>query len=412
MKQSEDTIMLPETLRELLDSPMEVKLAMMKHQENLTNLLAKEIMLEEVEMLAGKRYERNKPSDGRYSRWGTNPGSFRIDQKRTPVQVPRLWDKEEKRCHSLESYNTLHEGVSFNDQLRDAILLGLSTRDYERVAGHFLEGFGLSQSTVSREFQQRTKAALEQFERRSLAEEDFIGLWIDGKVFSKQQIVIALGLTMEGRKIPLSFVQSSTENSTSVKGLLQDIVNRGFTFTEGIYCAIDGSKALRKAVNEVFGDCVVIQRCQWHKRENVVGYLNETDKVSYRRKLQKAYQLSDYDEAKGALMEIHTELGRINRSAANSLLEGLEETLTLQKLGVYDLLGKSLKTTNCIENLNSQLNKYTKKVKYWSSSDQRHRWIAAGLLEIEQKMRRIDNWKHLAVLRREIKREIEERRKR
>ena len=119
---------------------------------------------------------------------------------------------------------------------------------------------------------------------------------------------------------------------------------------------------------------------------------------------------SDYDEAKAALMTIHTELKSLNLSAANSLVEGLEETLTLQRLGLSDLLGKSLKTTNCIENLNSQLNKYTGRVKHWKSSDQRHRWVAATLLEIEKKMRRIGNYKHLPLLRSALQQEINQRR--
>ena len=282
-----------------------------------------------------------------------------------------------------------------------------STGDYGRVASNYVDGFGLSQSSVSRAFQERSRRALEEFERRSLGSYDFIGLWIDGKTQAKQQIVIALGLTMEGRKIPLGFVQATTENSTSVKGLLQDLVDRGFVFSEGLLCIIDGSKALSKAIVEVFGGYALVQRCQWHKRENVLGYLGESDQKIYRRKLQQAYQKPEYTQAKTALMQIHSELEQLNRSAARSLMEGFEQTLTLHRLGLFDLLGRSLKTTNCIENLNSQLTKYTGRVKYWTSSDQRHRWVAAGLMEVEKKMRRIDNWKHLELLRQALKRELE-----
>ena len=216
---------------------------------------------------------------------------------------------------------------------------------------------------------------------------------------------------MQGEKVPLGFIQATTENSEAVKGLLRDIVGRGFSFEAGLLCVIDGAKALKKAVEDIFGDCAIIQRCQWHKRENVVSYLNESDKESYRRRLQQAYQLSDHDKAREALLEIHRELKRLNLSAANSLMEGLDETVTLQQLGLFELLGKSLKTTNCIENLNSQLNKYTGRVKHWKSSDQRHRWVAAGLLEIEKKMRRIDNYKHLPLLRTSLQEAIEKRRK-
>lgn len=164
-------------------------------------------------------------------------------------------------------------------------------------------------------------------------------------------------------------------------------------------CVIDGSKGLYKAVREIFGRFAEVQRCQWHKRENVVSYLAEKDQAGYRRRLQQAYQRADYAEAKAALLEIHTELERVNRSAAWSLIEGLEETLTLHRLGLFELLGKSLKTTNCIENLNSQLAKYLGRVKRWMDSDQRQRWVAMGLLEVEQKMRRIDHAEHLELLR-------------
>ena len=410
MNQLHDTPKIPESLRQTLESPLEIKMALIEHHMELARMLVREILDEEVSQLAGERYSRNKPYDSRYSRWGSNPGSVRIAGERVPVEVPRVRDNYEQRSHSLESYQVLHNGVDLSEQLYDNVLLGLATGDYDRVASEFVDGFGLSQSSVSRAFQERSRKALEEFERRWLDGYDFVGLWIDGKSQAREQIVIALGLTIKGEKVPLGFVQATTENGPAVNGLLRDLVARGVAFTEGILCVIDGSKALDSAVNEVFGNCALIQRCQWHKRENVVSYLNESDKETYRRRLQKAYQESDHGQAKKALMEIHQELKPINLSAANSLKEGLEETLTLQRLGVFDLLGKSLKTTNCIENLNSQLNKYTGRIKHWRSSDQRHRWVAAGLLEIEKKMRCIDNYKHLPLLRQALQKEVKERR--
>ncbi len=411
MNRIHDTSNLPESLRHVLESPLSIKMALIDHHMELARMLVREILDEEVCQLAGERYSRNKPLDGRYSRWGSNPGSVRIDGERVPVEVPRVRDNYEQQSHPLESYQALHNGAQFNEQLYENVLLGLATGDYNRVASEFVDGFGLSQSSTSRAFQERSRKALEEFEHRSLDDYDFVGLWIDGKSQAREQIVIALGLTMQGEKVPLGFVQATTENSTAVGGLLSDIAHRGFSFEESLLCVVDGAKALSKAISEVFGTCAIIQRCQWHKRENVVSYLNESDKEGYRRRLQQAYQRSDYEEAKAALMGIHTELKSLNHTAANSLMEGFEETLTLQRLGLFDLLGKSLKTTNCIENLNSQLNKYTGRVKHWKSSDQRHRWVAAGLLEIEKKMRRIDNYKHLPLLRKALQQETAKRRK-
>jgi len=411
MNQIHDTPKLPESLRQTLASPLEIKMTLIEHHMELARMLVREILDEEVCQLAGERYRRDKPYQGRYSRWGSNPGSVRIAGERVPIEVPRVRDNHQEQCHPLESYQSLHNGVDFPDQLYDNVLLGLATGDYDRVASQFVDGFGLSQSSVSRAFQERSRKALEEFERRSLKNHDFVGLWIDGKTQAKEQIVIALGLTIEGKKVPLGFVQATTENSAAVRGLLSDLVARGFSFDQGLLCVIDGAKALEKAVREVFGGYAVIQRCQWHKRENVVSYLNESDKESYRRRLQRAYEKSDHEEAREALLTIHQELKQINLSAANSLMEGLDETITLQRLGLFDLLGRSLKTTNCIENLNSQLNKYTGRVKYWKTSDQRHRWVAAALLEIEMKMHRLANYKHLQLLRKSLQQEIEKRRK-
>lgn len=410
MNQLHDTPILPKSLRQTFEAPFEVKMALIEHHMELARMLVREILDEEVCQLAGDRYSREKPYGGRYSRWGSNPGSVRIAGERVPVEVPRIRDTHQQQCRRLESYEALHDGIELSDQLYDNVLLGLATGDYDRVSSQFVDGFGLSQSSVSRAFQERSRQALEEFERRSLKGYDFVGLWIDGKTQAREQIVIALGLTIKGEKVPLGFVQATTENAPAVKGLLRDLVGRGFSFTEGLLCVIDGSKALASAVKEVFGDGAIIQRCQWHKRENVVSYLNESDKETYRRRLQRAYQESDHDQAMKALMEIHRELKPINLSAANSLMEGLEETLTLQRLGLFDLLGKSLKTTNGIENLNSQLGKYTGRVKHWKSSDQRHRWVAAGLLEIEKKMRCIDNFKQLPLLRKSLQEEIRTRR--
>jgi transposase-like protein len=387
---------------------LNVKLHLVMHYAELARLLASEILDEEVVGLCGERYSRDKPLDGCYRRWGSNPGSIRIGDERVPLDVPRVRDVEAERERPLQSYQQMKQPVDVGERLEEAILLGLSQRDYGRVASAFLDGFGLSQSSVSRAFVERSRRALEAFERRDLSEEDFVALWIDGKYLASRQVVICLGLTMDGRKVPLGFIETTTENTEAIKGLFTDLVGRGLRFVEGLLCVIDGAKGLFKAVREVFGAYAQVQRCQWHKRENVVSYLPKKDQASYRRRLQQAYQKPDYGEAKAALMEIHAELETLNRSAARSLLEGLEETLTLHRLGLFEKLGKSLKTTNCIENLNSQLVKYIGRVKRWMDSDQRQRWVAMGLLEVEQKMRRIDHAEHLPLLRAALLRHIDQ----
>ena len=173
-------------------------------------------------------------------------------------------------------------------------------------------------------------------------------------------------------------------------------------------CVVDGSKGIAKAIKETFGSYAVIQRCQWHKRENVVAHLNEADQERYRRKLNAAYNAETYAEAKTKLESIRLELTQINLSAARSLEEGLEETLTLHRLGLHELFGRSFSTTNCIENLNSQLVKYVGKIKFWKNANQRERWIACGLMEIEQRMRKVCNYQKLVMLQDKIKAEVEQ----
>ena len=167
---------------------------------------------------------------------------------------------------------------------------------------------------------------------------------------------------------------------------------------------IDGAKGLRKGIQKVFGRQALVQRCQWHKRENVIAYLPKSQQSIFRKKLQKAYQKKSYKQAKMALNSIRKELSLINQSAVNSLDEGFEETITLHRLRVFKQLGISLKTTNCIESLNSQLGQYTHRVSYWKNSNQRQRWVATALLEIEPSLRKIKGYKYLPLLRQAMKR--------
>ena len=277
--------------------------------------------------------------------------------------MPRVYDQEEKRHISLEYYQMLREKQGLDQNLARSILLGLSMGDYGQVVERLLDSFGLSRSTVSRHFIEESEQKLREFEGRRLDEQEMIALFIDGKEFEKEQIVIVLGVTVEGRKIPLGFVQSHTENAKAVGGLLRDLLDRGLKVEEGILCIIDGSKGIHRAVEEVFGPYAVIQRCQWHKRENIVSYLSNADAEQYRRKINQAYRQPSYEDAKGMLLAIQAELMQKNISAARSVEEGLEEVLTLHRLGLVEWFGRSFSTTNCIENLNSQLRKYTGRVK-------------------------------------------------
>jgi transposase-like protein len=219
-------------------------------------------------------------------------------------------------------------------------------------------------------------------------------------------MLIALGVTSDGRKIPLGFAQAASENSIIIKELLQNLINRGLHYDQGLLFVVDGSKGIHKAIRELFGSCGIIQRCQWHKRENVLKYLNENIQDIYRRRINKAYGNDTYQEAKEDLVKIIKDLRVKNISAARSLEEGLEETLTLHRLGLHEKFSRSFNTTNCIENLNSMIGRYLQKVKNWKSSDQRYRWMAVALLETENRMRRVNNYKQLHIMKKIIKEEV------
>jgi len=393
---------IPSSLENLLDQPTDVKLRLLQHHAEIARLLAGEIMDEEVESVVGERQSEDHPCGRHLCRWGHNPGSIRIDGERVPIDVPRVRDVEAGEEHPLESYQAM-KNANAPDDLAETILLGLAQGDYERVASQFVDGFGLSQSSVSRRFQERAQKALEEFENRSLEEENFLALWIDGKHVAGEQIIVCLGVTEKGYKKVLGFTQATTENARPIKEMLRNLIDRGLSFDEGILCVIDGSKGLRKAIREVFGSRAEVQRCQWHKRENVVSYLPKAEQSKWRKKLQRAYQEPTYEAAKERLMGLHADLQQINRKAARSLQEGLEETLTLHRLGLFEQLGRNLKTTNGIENLMGQVQRRIGKVKRWHHSPQRHQWMALALLEAESRMRRISGYEDLPELKKALK---------
>lgn len=397
------------TISQLLSEDTTSKLALAKHYLELNLLLVNELLEDEVRSLAGERYSRDKPHEGRYSRWGSNPGSVRVGEEKVNISVPRVYDQESGENVSLNSYMELRATEADEYRLMKGMLHGLSTNDYGKVVRSFADSFGLSRSSVSNRFIEQSKEAVKEFNERDLSMNNFIALYIDGKYLAKEQMVIALGVTDQGDKLPLGLIQTHTENSRSIKQLLTDLIARGFRYEDGLLCVIDGAKGLRKAVEEVFGKNAIVQRCQWHKRENVLSYLKESDKNTYKRKLNKAYSTEDYQEARYQLEDIIEELRHINIYASNSLKEGLEETLTIHRLGLKADFGRSFSTTNIIENLNSQLVKYIGRVKYWKNSDQRQRWVASALLEIEQKMRKVDNFKKLQNFVDVIKKEINKR---
>jgi transposase-like protein len=363
-----------------------------------------EVLKEEVISLAGRRYQRD--GDSGYVRWSRQWGSIYLGDQKVPVVYQRVRDKDKRKDIELNVYKSLQEPRHIDEGLLGRILLGLSCRDYRKCTEMIPETFGLSASTVSRRFIKASSRKLRELKERRLEHLDLVGLVIDGKTFQKDEMIIALGVTTGGEKVILGFIQAATENASVCKDFLNDLLDRGLRIDNGVLCVIDGSKGLRKAVEKVFGGYALIQRCQWHKRENVLSYLSKEHQDTFKRKLQRAYQEPTYDKAKAALMKVKKELSLINESAVRSLEEGLEQTLTLHRLGLFEKLGKSLKTSNSIESLMSLIEQRTQKVDYWKNSNQKQRWLATALLEIEPRLNRIRGYKYLPKLRTAIQSEL------
>ena len=286
------------------------------------------------------------------------------------------------------------------------VLYGISCRNYEAAAEAVPGAIGRSPASVSREFMEAGAQRLRELSERELSAYEVVAMFLDGKTFAEDTLVIALGVTRMGEKVVLGFVQAGTENEKTLTAFRIGWLDRGLRIEEGGLVVIDGSKGLRAAVKKAFRDRAVVQRCQWHKRENVVGYLPKSEPAALRRRLQRAYQKPTDLEAKNALMKIHAELETRNRSAAASLQEGLEETLTLHRLGVFELLGRSFKTTNGIESVMSGVEERCGKVDSWKNSSQKQRWLATALLDIEPRLNRVKGYKYLFLLREKIQKEL------
>jgi transposase-like protein len=215
----------------------------------------------------------------------------------------------------LETYQLLQIPRNADEGVLKRILKGLSCRSYEACAEALPEAFGLSPSTISRRFIKVSGRKLKELMERDLSIYDIIAIFIDGKSFAEDEIIIALGVTVTGEKVLLGFVQAATENETVVKEFLIHLIERGLMVEEGLLCIIDGAKGLRSAIRKVFKDKALVQRCQWHKRENVVSYLPKSQQVTWRKKLQRAYEQPTYEKAKAAFNRIKAELKLINESA-------------------------------------------------------------------------------------------------
>jgi transposase-like protein len=353
------------------------------------------VMDEEVRHLAGERHEQRP--DRRAHRWGKEDGYCVVDGQKVPLKRTRLRTKE-NREQRLGSYELFQRTAPLQKSVWDKMMRGLSTRNYGAVVKEFSEAYGIEKSAVSENFIEASREKVKQLMERPLGELRLCAVLIDGTPFKNRMMIAALGIGCDGRKTVLGLREGATENAAVVGELLSDLLTRGLDFSVPRLYILDGGKALAAAVRRHAGEAAFIQRCQVHKKRNVLDHLPEEHKASVRRKLQNAYAMRDYEPAKRALTQLHRELMDLNPSAARSLEEGLEDTLTVHKLGVPDQLRRTLACTNVIESAFSIVETVCRNVKRWRDGDQIERWVGSGLLVAERQFRKVIGYRQIPLL--------------
>jgi putative transposase len=357
------------------------------------------LMEEEVRERVG---ERSQPQPERTAnRWGKERGFCVVMGQKVPIERPRVRTTDDREVR-LGSYEMFHRGEPLTETVWEKLMLGLSTRKYGQAVREFAEAYGLEKSAISEHFIEASREKLKKMMERRLDKMRLCVLLIDATPFAGQQMVAALGISQDGRKTILGLRQGATENATVVGELLGDLMNRGLDFAALRLYVLDGGKALHAAVKKYAGETAPIQRCQVHKRRNVLDHLTDEQKPLVARRLNAAYALEDYAAAKQALNGLHRELMDLNPSAARSLGEGMEETLTVHRLHVPPQLRKTLASTNVIESAFSIVERVCANVKRWHAGDQRERWVGSGLLVAEKQFRRVQGHKQIPTLLREL----------
>ena len=371
-------------------------------QEGVGNLLRETglalmqtVMDEEVRHLAGERHQQHEGR--RAHRWGKEDGYCVVDGQKVPIRKTRLRTPE-KREQRLGSYELFQRSGPLQAGVWDKMMRGLSTRNYGAVVKDFHNAYGVEKSAVSENFIEASREKVKQLMERPLNELRLCTVLIDGTPFKDRQMIAALGIGCDGTKTVLGIREGATENTAVVSGLLSELVERGLDFSTPRLYVLDGGKALAAAVRKYAGEAGFIQRCQVHKKRNVVDHLPDELKADVKRKLQSAYAMAEYADAKRALERLHRELMDLNPSAARSLEEGMEETLTVHKLRVPDQLRRTLCCTNVIESAFSIVETVCRNVKRWRDGDHIERWVGSGLLVAERQFRRVIGHRQIPML--------------
>ncbi len=354
------------------------------------------LLADEVTQRCGQRHER--VANRSETRFGHQRGFITIAGQKVSVDKPRVRYTDDRGEAELERYQLLQSPEALPQVALDHLVNGVSTRRYERVVQLARAGFGVKKSSVSRGFVRASAAEVERLAERRFEEERFAAIFVDAQPYAGEMLVVALGITTSGEKRLLGLRQGATENATVVTSLLEELRERGVRTDQPTLFVLDGAKALHAAVIRVWGKFAVVQRCQVHKRRNVKAHLSEEHHEELAQRLSAAYHETNATQALTLLRATVKWLRRISPAAAASLEEGLEETLTVVRLGVPELLRKTLATTNPIESAFSVAESVTRRVKRWRDGDMRQRWCVAGLLDAERRFNRAKGHKYLPQL--------------
>ncbi len=353
------------------------------------------VMATEVEQLAGKRSQPN-PQRNIY-RWGIEDGYCLIDGQRVPIQRPRLRSRTKNEV-PLGSYELFQRSSLLGETVWQKIMLGLTMRSYKEVVQQFADAYGLEKSTTCEHFVEASRKKLKELMERSLSGLSIAVIVIDGTVFKGQSLVVAVGIDASGRKLVLGLRQGATEHATVVGALLEGLMERGVDFSQPRLYLVDGSKAIRAAIRNHAGEAAFVQRCQVHKIRNVTEHVAEADRPALKYRMRVAYGAAEAADARNLLYKLHDGLVESNPSAAASLMEGLEECLTVSDLRLPPKLRDTFSSTNCIESGFSIVEHICQQVKRWQGSDHRLRWVGSALLFAETRWNRIHGYRHMPML--------------
>jgi len=372
----------------LLSIQGHVREALMSRIQDAVSAMACQLVEDEVRELVGSRWSR-KAADNPLRRGGATRTRLLLGGEPVVIERTRVRDTRASQEHRLETVDALASRDACDEEVKALLVRGVSTRNYDAALTTISDGMGLQRSAVSAAFRRASQKDLDALNGRSLEGTTFAAIFIDGVHFAETVCLVALGVSLDGTKQVLGLREGATENAEVVNDLLADLLERGLTLPKRCLVVVDGAKALSKAVRDTFGERAVVQRCILHKQRKVLSYLPPSWHAEMLRRTRAAWGLVDYRSAKAELLKVIRWLRKISESAARSLEEGMEETLTVHRLGVTGTLRRTLQTTNPIESAFDLVCENARRVKRWRDSSMVLRWAAAGLVRAEQRFRRV-----------------------